>query len=222
MIQVEKLVKTYENGVAVHAVNDVSFEVEAGKILALVGPSGSGKSTLLNLIGALDAPSSGRVIIDGIDINSLHGDELADFRREKIGFVFQAFHLVPSLTAIENVMLPLFPYQRQCKFNLENRASDLLANMGLAARNMHFPSQLSGGEQQRVAIARALVNRPAYLLADEPTGELDSATSRQILSLFHQIVGSEKVTILMVTHDPRAGDYADRIIELQDGVIKIS
>lgn len=217
MIRVENLVKMYENGVAVRALDGVTAEIDSGEFLALIGPSGSGKTTLLNLIGALDVPTSGRVVIDGQDISALRGNALADFHRKKIGFVFQAFHLVPSLTALENVMLPLLPYQKQCAFDLEKRALELLERMELIARRNHFPSQLSGGEQQRVAIARALVNTPTYVLADEPTGNLDSQSGKEIIALLEHLNNESGTTVIVATHDLSIQEKVNRIIRLQDG-----
>ncbi len=217
MIRVENLVKTYENDLAVRALDGVTAEIDSGEFLALIGPSGSGKTTLLNLIGALDVPTSGRVVIDGQDISALRGNALADFHREKIGFVFQAFHLVPSLTALENVMLPLLPYQKQYAFDLEKRALELLERIGLIARRNHFPSQLSGGEQQRVAIARALVNTPTYVLADEPTGNLDSLSGKEIIALLEHLNNESGVTVIVATHDTSIQEKVNRFIRLQDG-----
>jgi putative ABC transport system ATP-binding protein len=219
MIRVENLVKMYENGVAVRALDGVTAEIDSGEFLALIGPSGSGKTTLLNLIGALDVPTSGRVVIDGQDISALRGNALADFHRKKIGFVFQAFHLVPSLTALENVMLPLLPYQKQCAFDLEKRALELLERMELIARRNHFPSQLSGGEQQRVAIARALVNTPTYVLADEPTGNLDSQSGKEIIALLENLNNESGTTVIVATHDLSIQEKVNRIIRLQDGCL---
>ena len=218
IVQITGLCKTYGDGAAVPALIDVSLSIPSGKFLAICGPSGSGKSTLLNLIGTLDHPTSGRLIVDGVDINSLKGDSLADFRRAKIGFVFQLFNLVPALTALENVMLPLLPYQRGLSFKLEKRAQELLESLGLRERLHHLPGQLSGGEQQRVAIARALINYPKLILADEPTGNLDSKTADSVFRLFESLVDSGK-TILMVTHDDELAGRAKRTIVLADGAI---
>lgn len=217
MIQTESLTREYGDGTSVRALDNVSLSIAQGEFVAIEGPSGSGKSSLLNLIGTLDNPTSGRVVIDGMDISRLKGDALADFRREKIGFVFQLFNLVPTLNALENVMLPLLPYQRGLKYNLEGRARDLLKSMGLAARLHHLPGQLSGGEQQRVAIARALINSPRLILADEPTGNLDTKIGEEIVQLLRQLNGEQGLTVVLVTHDDEVASQADRIIRLQDG-----
>jgi ABC-type lipoprotein export system ATPase subunit len=220
IIQAEKLNKVYGGGTAVPALCDISLQVAAGEIVAIQGPSGSGKSTLLNLIGTLDQPTSGRITVDGVDVSSLRGNALADFRRQKIGFVFQLFNLVPALTALENVMLPLLPYRRGLGFKLEERAQALLTEMGLSQRLRHLPGQLSGGEQQRVAIARALINQPHLILADEPTGNLDSKRGQEILSLLHQLNQEQGLTMVLVTHDSAVAAEANRIIRLQDGIVK--
>ena len=219
MIRVENLVKIYEDGFAVRALDEVTVEIDSGEFVALIGPSGSGKTTLLNLVGALDIPTSGYIVVDEQEISAMRGDVLADFHREKIGVVFQAFYLIPSLTALENVMLPLLPYRKKCAFNLEDRALELLARVGLSARITHFPSQLSGGEQQRVAIARALINAPAYLLADEPTGNLDSQSGKEIVTLLQRLNVEFGVTIIVATHDQSIVEKVNRIIRLRDGRI---
>jgi len=217
IVQITGLCKTYGDGAAVPALIDVSLSIPSGKFLAICGPSGSGKSTLLNLIGTLDHPTSGRLIVDGVDINSLKGDSLADFRRAKIGFVFQLFNLVPALTALENVMLPLLPYQRGLSFKLEKRAQELLESLGLRERLHHLPGQLSGGEQQRVAIARALINYPKLILADEPTGNLDSQSGEEIGRLLRHLNRDLGLTVLLVTHDANIAAYADQVVHLRDG-----
>jgi ABC-type lipoprotein export system ATPase subunit len=219
IIQAEKLNKVYGGGTAVPALCDISLQVAAGEIVAIQGPSGSGKSTLLNLIGTLDRPTSGRIDVDGVDVSSLRGNALADFRREKIGFVFQLFNLVPALTALENVMLPLLPYRRGLGFQLEERAQALLTEMGLSQRLRHLPGQLSGGEQQRVAIARALINHPRLILADEPTGNLDTKSGREILNLLHELNREQGLTLVLVTHDTAVAAQAQRVVQLQDGAI---
>jgi putative ABC transport system ATP-binding protein len=220
IVQLASVDKVYGNGATVHALKDVSLEITTGEVVAIQGPSGSGKSTLLNLIGTLDRPTSGRIVIDAIDVGNLRGNALADFRRQKIGFVFQLFNLVPSLNALENVMLPLLPYRRGLAFNLPERARELLAGMGMGERLDHLPGQLSGGEQQRVAIARALINQPHLILADEPTGNLDSKRGQEILSLLHQLNQERGLTMVLVTHDTAVAAQASRIIQLQDGVVK--
>lgn len=217
IVEIEQLTKTYNNGAEIHALLDISFNMNFGEFLAIRGPSGSGKSTLLNLIGSLDKPTAGRVVVDGADINMLHGNALADFRRRTIGFVFQLFNLVPSLTSLENVMLPLVPYQRGLPFNLEERAKKLLDQVGLDKRFHHLPSEISGGEQQRVAIARALINEPKLILADEPTGNLDSQSGATILDLLKWLNQERGLSLVLVTHDSRVAEEAHRIIHLQDG-----
>ncbi len=217
MIATENLTKIYTDGAPVQALDNVTLEIAAGEFVAITGPSGSGKSTLLNLIGTLDRPTSGRVVVDGVDVSTLRGNALADFRRERIGFVFQMFHLVPTLTALENVMLPLIPYRRGLKFRLEERARELLEAVGLGDRLHHLPGQLSGGEQQRVAIARALINTPKVILADEPTGNLDSRAGAEIVALLRQLNREREVTVLVATHNEAVAQAADRIIRLRDG-----
>ena len=217
IVQTESLIKEYGDGTSVRALDDVSISIASGEFAAIQGPSGSGKSTLLNLIGTLDNPTSGRVIVDGVDIGTLKGDALADFRRAKIGFVFQLFNLVPTLNALENVILPLLPYRRGLKFNLEGRARELLTRMGLEGRLHHLPGQLSGGEQQRVAIARALINSPSLILADEPTGNLDTKIGEEIVGLLRQLNQEQGLTLVLITHDATVASQADRIIHLQDG-----
>jgi ABC-type lipoprotein export system ATPase subunit len=211
------LTKTYQDGDRVCALENVTLNVNEGEILAVQGPSGSGKSTLLNLIGTLDQPTSGKIIIGGEDLANLSGDALADFRRGTIGFVFQLFNLVPTLNSLDNVMLPLLPYRRVLKFDLKERAKMLLAKMGLGDRLGHLPGQLSGGEQQRVAIARALINSPRLILADEPTGNLDTKIGQETVSLLRQLNQEQGITIAMVTHDATVASQADRIIHLKDG-----
>ena len=192
------------------------LSIAAGQILTIVGASGSGKSTLLGLIAGLDAPSSGHIIIGGVDITTLSEDALARLRGARIGFVFQSFHLLPSLTAYENVLVPI---EIAGGDNAAARASALLEEVGLADRGHHYPAQLSGGEQQRVAIARALANDPAILLADEPTGNLDSATGKQVIDLLIDIHNSRKTTLVLVTHDPEIAAISDTTITLRDGKI---
>ncbi len=218
MIVATELSKVYEGGETrqVAALHELSLTIERGEFVAVVGPSGSGKSTLLNLIGAIDHPTSGSLVVGDKELIRLKADALADFRRQQIGLVFQLFNLVPVLSAVENVKLPLIPYPPK-GFNLDKRAKELLAQVGLSGRANHLPSQLSGGEQQRVAIARALINHPALLLADEPTGNLDSTAGGEVMALFRQLHEQEGVTIVMVTHDPQVAAQAGRVIELRDG-----
>ena len=209
-IEIDGLTKTY--GASLDALHNVSFTVEKGEWLAVMGPSGSGKSTLLNIVGGLDAPTSGRVLIEGQDISKLSGNDLARFRAEKIGFVFQQFHLVPYLTAVENVMLAQYFHS----LSDEREAAEALACVGLGDRLRHLPAQLSGGEQQRVCVARALINQPNLILADEPTGNLDEVNETLVMSLLAEL-HSEGHTIVLVTHDPKIGRMAERRIELQHG-----
>jgi len=190
--------------------------IPEGQVVTIVGASGSGKSTLLGLIAGLDAPSSGRIVIDGVEITSLGEDALARLRGSRIGFVFQSFHLLPSLTAFENVLVPI---EIAGGANAAARARALLTEVGLADRTHHYPSQLSGGEQQRVAIARALANDPPILLADEPTGNLDSATGRQVIDLLLEIHRTRKTTLVVVTHDPEIAAIAETTVRLKDGQV---
>jgi putative ABC transport system ATP-binding protein len=217
VIEVRDLVMRLPSGSATITILDgVTLAVPARQFVAVTGPSGSGKSTLLGLIAGLDQPTAGSVRVDGIDLGGLGEDALARLRRERIGYVFQAFHLIPTLTALENVAIPL---ELAGAPDALSRAAALLAEMGLGPRAHHYPAQLSGGEQQRVALARAFANRPALLLADEPTGNLDSATGAQIIDL---LVGRHRdhgATLVLVTHDPALARHADRVIELRDGRI---
>jgi putative ABC transport system ATP-binding protein len=192
----------------------LDLAVPSGRVLAITGPSGSGKSTLLGLVAGLDSPSEGQVIIDNVDITSLDEDALARLRGQRIGFVFQFFHLLPSLTALENVLVPM---EIAGARDAPRRADSLLAEVGLGDRKHHYPSQLSGGEQQRVAIARALANDPPLLLADEPTGNLDSQTGHQVIELLLNVNRTRKTTIVLVTHDPELATKADITIALRDG-----
>jgi putative ABC transport system ATP-binding protein len=194
----------------------LSLTVPEGQRLAILGPSGSGKSTLLGLIAGLDSPSSGAVVIDGVDITALSEDHLAKLRGEKIGFVFQSFHLIPSLTAMENILVPMEIAGRR---DASARARALLEEVGLSQRGHHYPSQLSGGEQQRVAIARALSNEPKIILADEPTGNLDSNTGRTVIDLLLSINRTRGTTVVVVTHDPDIASMADARISLRDGAV---
>ena len=219
MIVTEDLTKVYGDGVMVRALSGVNLEVACGEFLIVTGPSGSGKTTLLNLIGTLDEPTAGRVWVDGMEVSTLRGNLLADFRREHIGFIFQLFNLVPVFSALENVMLPLIPYRRQCAFDLRARAHELLEVVGLEKRAHHLPAQLSGGEQQRVAIARALVNEPDIVLADEPTGNLDSRTSKDIMDLFTDLNREYGRTIIQVTHEAEMASYGKRVITFRDGMV---
>ncbi len=204
--------------IPVHALNDVSFDVEKGDFLSIVGPSGSGKSTLLSMIGLLDKPTSGNVFIGDIEITKAKNSEVPRIRREKIGFVFQHFNLIPTLTALENVDIAM-RFARVPKKERKERAIEFLTQMGLSDRLKHRPAELSGGEQQRVAIARALANRPAIILADEPTGEVDTKTRDMIVGILMQLCEEGK-TILIVTHDPAVSAKTRRIITMRDGRIE--
>jgi putative ABC transport system ATP-binding protein len=219
IIQAIDLTKVYRNGVEVKVIDRIRLSVQDGEFLAITGPSGSGKSTLLNLIGTLDTPTEGDILVNRVDLKTLKGNALADFRLEHIGFVFQAFNLIPVLSALENVMLPLIPYQRNLDFNLKEQARNLLVSMGLGHRADHFPSQLSGGEQQRVAIARALVNTPKIILADEPTGNVDSKAGEEIANLLKELNQDRGVTVILVTHNEALTRYAKRVLQLRDGKI---
>jgi putative ABC transport system ATP-binding protein len=194
----------------------VDMTVYQGEMVAIVGPSGSGKTTLLGLIGGLDTPSAGSVVLAGQEISKLKEDKLADVRNRTIGFVFQFFNLVPTLTALENVMLPI-QFDDKSRFSPEKRAKELLTMVGLGHRLNHKPKELSGGEQQRVAIARALANQPAVLLGDEPTGNLDSERGEEILSLIQQLRRDLGLTVIMVTHDPKVASRTDRVLTMKDG-----
>jgi putative ABC transport system ATP-binding protein len=215
MIELRGISKTVQSGgQPLTILHPLSLTVPRGQTLAIIGPSGSGKSTLLGLIAGLDAPSSGHILIDGVDITALDEDTLARLRGEKIGFVFQFFHLIPSLTAVENVAVPL---EIAGAADAVRRARALLEEVGLTGRAHHYPSQLSGGEQQRVALARALANSPPILLADEPTGNLDSANGRNIMELLRTIHAIRKTTLVLVTHDRELADMADAKLVLRDG-----
>jgi len=215
MIELRAVSKTVDSGDRrLTILQPLDLLVPSGQRLAVVGPSGSGKSTLLGLIAGLDSPSSGAVVIDGVDITKLDEDRLARLRGEKIGFVFQSFHLIPSLTALENIQVPMEIAGRR---DAARRARDLLAEVELADRGHHYPSQLSGGEQQRVAIARALSNEPIIVLADEPTGNLDSATGGHVIELLVSINRTRGTTMVVVTHDPDIAVMADARISLRDG-----
>ena len=209
LVQVDQLEKRFGE---VRALDRVSFDVEAGEWIAIMGPSGSGKTTLINILGGLDHPSGGRVIVDGLEITNLAERELTRYRADKIGFVFQQFHLIPYLTALENVMLAQYFHS----ITDEKDAAEALCRVGLSDRLSHVPSELSGGEQQRVAIARALINQPKLILADEPTGNLDEANEAVVLKLLHELHDAGH-TILVVTHSQAIGNLADRRVELEHG-----
>jgi putative ABC transport system ATP-binding protein len=222
MIHFESLSKIYAQGGAaeVVALRSVSADIKAGEFVAIIGPSGSGKSTLMNLIGCLDTPTSGRYLCDGVDVASLDATGRAELRRQKIGFVFQGFHLLPRMSALENVVLPLI-YTGVARSDRQRLGEEALAAVGLADRSGHRPSELSGGQQQRVAIARALINRPPILLADEPTGALDSRTGEEILSLFNELRRAGH-TVILITHDPAVAAHADRVLTMRDGELEES
>ncbi len=218
MILIEAITKTYHLGeLDVPVLKDINLSIENGEYVAIMGTSGSGKSTLMNIIGCLDRPTSGRYVLDGTDLTTLDDDELADIRNQYIGFVFQQFNLLPRLTALENVMLPMI-YANVSRSQRLKSAIAALEKMGLGDRLKNRPSQLSGGQQQRVAIARALVNHPALVLADEPTGALDSKTSHDIMNLLTQL-NQQGTTIALVTHDATVAVKTNRVIHMQDGVI---
>ncbi len=217
LLEVKSLSKTYGKGeTAVRALKKVSFSVPKGEYAAIVGESGSGKSTLLNMIGALDTPTSGRVYIDGRDVFAMPERKLTIFRRRNIGFIFQAFNLIPELTVEQNIVFPLLlDYQKPDKRYLD----ELLTVLNLQERRHHLPSQLSGGQQQRVAIGRALITRPALILADEPTGNLDSQNSSEVIALLKEASRKYEQTILMITHNRSIAQAADRVLQVSDGVL---
>ncbi len=213
---VDSISKIFGSGEqAVAALSNISFEIAEGELVAVMGESGAGKSTLLGILGAMSAPTSGRLVVDEIDIYSLRPEQQTDFRREFLGFIFQSFHLVPYLTVIENVMLPL-AVKKITRLEKQNMAKTALAHVGLGGKANRLPNQISGGESERVAIARAIVNEPPVLLADEPTGNLDSQTSQEIMLLLDRL-NRNGTTIIMVTHSQACADYAHRLIQISDG-----
>ena len=220
VIQLDAVSKTYRSGdVEVHAVRAVTLRIEPGEFVAIMGASGSGKSSMMNMLGCLNRPTSGRYLLDGIDVSRLDRNELADIRNQKIGFVFQGFNLLSRTSALENVELPMFYARHEISAKEQrDRAMRALEMVGLAKRFDHHPNQLSGGQQQRVAIARALVNDPALLLADEPTGNLDSRTSVEIMETF-QALNERGITVVMVTHEPDIAAYNKRNLVMRDGVV---
>ncbi len=217
-IRAEHLTKQYGSGdAAVMAIRGMSFEIQMGEFVAVMGESGSGKSTLLSVLGALNTPTAGNYVVDGLEVYDLGQDQRADFRREFLGFVFQSFHLVTYLTILENVMLPLATVKMSSK-KKRALAEDALLRVGLNGKSHRLPGQISGGEQERVAIARAIVNEPPLLLADEPSGNLDTKTSREVMDLL-QTLNEEGMTIVMVTHSPECAGYARRMLRISDGVL---
>ncbi|MDY3018325.1 ABC transporter ATP-binding protein [Blautia sp.] len=217
LLEVKNICKTYGSGeTAVKALKNINFSVPKGQYAAIIGESGSGKSTLLNMIGALDLPTSGKVFIDGKDIFSMNEQKLTIFRRRNIGFIFQAFNLVPELTVEQNIIFPLLlDYQKPDKAYLE----ELLTVLNLKERRNHLPNQLSGGQQQRVAVGRALITRPALILADEPTGNLDTQNSREVIALMKKASKKYQQTILMITHNRSIAQTADRVLQVSDGIL---
>jgi putative ABC transport system ATP-binding protein len=217
LISVRDLDKVYALGdVEVHALRGVSLDIAKGEFVAIMGASGSGKSTFMNVLGCLDRPTRGSYFLAGVDVAELDSDQRAEIRNRELGFVFQNFNLIPRTSALENVELPLF-YSEVPLGEQRQRARQALASVGLSSREHHLPSQLSGGQQQRVAIARALVNQPALLLADEPTGNLDSQTSDEILEIFQRLNRERAITVVLVTHEPDIATYAQRVITFRDG-----
>ncbi|NWG11280.1 ABC transporter ATP-binding protein [Candidatus Bathyarchaeota archaeon] len=220
VLKIQSIKKAYRIGkILVPALRDITFEVSEGEFLTIFGPSGSGKSTLLHLIGCLDRPDAGEILIEGVNVLRLSDDRLAELRLNKIGFVFQFFNLLPKISALRNVELPLAITGMPEKESIE-RAKEMLALMGLETRMHHRPSEISGGEQQRVAMARALINNPKIVLADEPTGNLDTKTGWEIVQLMKKLNREKKQTFIVVTHDPHIAETADRIVYLKDGLIE--
>ena len=219
MIEIVDLKKFYRMGPSVvKALNGISLTIDDGEFLSIMGPSGSGKSTLLNILGALDKPTSGSAFFDGINLAKVDESVLYQLRRKKVGFVFQSFNLIPTLSALENVLIPLVPTNTE-RMKGYKRAKELLETVGLGKRVLHKPSEMSGGEQQRVAVARALINDPSIILADEPTGNVDSTTGEEIMKLLRDLNENMGTTLVIVTHDPEIGNSTERAIHLKDGKI---
>ena len=219
LLELRGVCKTYRMGeVDVPVLRDLDLDVVEGELLVVVGPSGSGKSTLLNLLGCLDRPTAGTLMLGEDDVSRLNDDELSAIRASRIGFIFQSYNLIPQLTVLENIEVPLY-YQKRLTTQNRRRSHELAGMVGLGDRLKHRPTQLSGGQQQRVAIARSLINDPFFILADEPTGNLDSSTTEEILELLEQL-NNEGRTIIMVTHEPEVGDRTKRIVRLRDGLIQ--
>lgn len=221
VVEAKDLKKTYQMGmVEVHALRGVSLTIDKGEILAIMGPSGSGKSTLMHLLGCLDKPTSGKYILNGRDVSRMDGNQLAHIRNKEVGFIFQSYNLLPRLTAMANVMLPLNYVRGEEVKDGAGRAKELITQVGLKDRVLHKPVEMSGGEQQRVAIARALVNQPSILLADEPTGNLDSKSGKEIMDLLIKINKDRGVTLIIVTHAMEVARLTHRLVELADGMVK--
>jgi len=219
VIRIEDAHKVYNTGeVEVHALRGVTFGVKRGEFVAVMGPSGSGKSTMMNIIGCLDRLTTGRYLLDGIDVSTLSKDQLADIRNQKIGFVFQSFNLISRTSVLDNVTLPMV-YAGRPVAERQQRARRALASVGLAEKERSMPNQLSGGQQQRVALARALANEPSLILADEPTGALDTKTSEEVMGIFRGLNRQNGITIVLITHEPDIAAYADRVVRFRDGQI---
>ena len=219
VIRIEHVSKIYKTGdITVHALRSLSLSVRHGEFVAIMGPSGSGKSTLMNIIGCLDRPTKGHYFLEGVDVSTMGKAALADTRNKRVGFVFQSFNLVPRTSAVENVELPLL-YAGVSAVERHRRAREALAEVGLSNREKNMPNQLSGGQQQRVALARALVNNPSIILADEPTGALDTRTSVEVMDIFQRLNSLKKLTVIIVTHEPDVARYAERIVHFRDGRI---
>jgi putative ABC transport system ATP-binding protein len=220
VIRINEVTKVYKMGTQeVHALRGVSLGIQRGESVAIMGPSGSGKSTLMNVIGCLDQPTSGEYFLDGEDVSQMSEDELADVRNRRVGFIFQSFNLLARTTARENVQLPLIYAGTTLKMRRQ-RAEEVLRAVGLGDRMDHMPNELSGGQQQRVAIARALVNRPSIILADEPTGNLDSKSGKEVMNILMNLNREQDITVVLVTHDPRLTQYVGRVLNLFDGTIR--